>query len=536
MNADELARLCSALSVKEKERPVRTLDSNLIDKGSRRLSLCLVGKVFATKLVNRSAFMDVMTSIWRVNEEVEIEWAEGNIFVLNFKNLEDRKRILIGGPWSFDRAIIVFEEPSGEGDILNMNFSKAEFWIQIHNLPLICMTEDIGIFLGKMIGEVRDIDLETAKEGNGRYIRVRVVISVKEPLMRCLRVDLMGTGKVTTMLLRYERLLDFCFKCSCLGHSLRECSEPGDVKEVSSEANLRLNVWLRAVSPPKRNQARYGNHVHRSWSRQPGFLDFNSGHNNNRRTGEKWQGKDASMEDGSSGDRWRRKCQQTEPRKLEGCIGPSNRCMEHDKGINVSNGKAVHVGKNFGGIMIEGGEKQKELLKSDENRSKRAQDTKDSPTVLAHIGERNEYVGPIYRFGPANGETLSGTNLSTEMVLDSINSGPVIGSDLNQLNPTKVHHGANKWKRLARGISSTDYNSEIGEKNPRAIVEGRISKADSVLIKNAVQLSGLTMGILTAKRRRQALPGSWKECWWLLLLLILWLFQRDWSLRMVHLI
>lgn len=60
---------------------------------------------------------------------MELEWAEGNIFVLIFKNLEDCLHILAGGPWNFDRAAIVFEEPTGVGDILNMSFNRTEFWI-----------------------------------------------------------------------------------------------------------------------------------------------------------------------------------------------------------------------------------------------------------------------------------------------------------------------------------------------------------------------------------------------------------------------
>ncbi|TXG48285.1 hypothetical protein EZV62_027579 [Acer yangbiense] len=182
MNADELALLCSALSVKEMECPVRTLDPNLVNIGARRLSLSLVGKVLTTRLVNRQAFCDVMNTVWHVSEGVEIEWAEGNIFVLNFKNLEDRARILDSGPWNFDRAVIVFEELTGVGDILNMGFNRTVFWVQIHNLPLLCMTKEIGIFFGKMIGEVRDIDLETAREGNSRYIRVIVAFALTNRL------------------------------------------------------------------------------------------------------------------------------------------------------------------------------------------------------------------------------------------------------------------------------------------------------------------------------------------------------------------
>ncbi|KAK3211797.1 hypothetical protein Dsin_016503 [Dipteronia sinensis] len=287
MNADELAMLCSALSVEEQKRPVRILDTKLKDQGVRRLSLCLVEKILTTKLVNRVAFINVMTSIWRVNEGVDFEWAEGNTFAIHFKNLEVRIRIIAGGLWNFDRAIVVFEEPSGDRDILSMSFSQAIFWIQIHNLPLICMTEEIGTFLGKMIGEVRDIDLESAREGNGRFIRVRVVLNVNAPPMHCIRVDLLGIGKITTMLLRYERLLDYCFKCSRLGHTMRDCIDAGDFKDVSSEANLRLNVWLHTVSPPKRFLTRTGRSDNRFWGKQSSDTARSSEHNNNSIAGEK---------------------------------------------------------------------------------------------------------------------------------------------------------------------------------------------------------------------------------------------------------
>ncbi|KAK3210745.1 hypothetical protein Dsin_015451 [Dipteronia sinensis] len=103
-----------------------------------------------------------------------------------------------------------------------------------------------------MIGEVREIDLEAAKEAGGRFIRVRVIIDVNVPLMRSIRVDLLGNGKITTMLLRYERLLDYCFKCVRLGHSLLDCSADCDNREVTSETNMLLNVWLRTLIPPKR--------------------------------------------------------------------------------------------------------------------------------------------------------------------------------------------------------------------------------------------------------------------------------------------
>ncbi|KAK1582191.1 hypothetical protein Q3G72_012621 [Acer saccharum] len=123
MNADDIASLCNGLSIHEKERPVCTLDGNLKDKGEQRLPLCLVGKVLTTKLVNKNVFIDVMNKIWRVEGGVEIDQIKGNTFEFLFKSLKDRQRVLSGGPWSFDRAILVFEKPTGEGVVDDMKFN-----------------------------------------------------------------------------------------------------------------------------------------------------------------------------------------------------------------------------------------------------------------------------------------------------------------------------------------------------------------------------------------------------------------------------
>ncbi|KAK3192989.1 hypothetical protein Dsin_024299 [Dipteronia sinensis] len=253
MNADDIALMCDAISLKEKARPVCVLDTKLKDRGEKRLALCLVGKILTTKLVNRNVFVNVMNRIWRVDGGVEIEPIKGNIFAFFFKNAEDRQRVLNGGPWSFDRAIIVFEKPAGTGDVLDMKFNSVDFWVQVHNLLLLCMNEEIGMFLGKMIGKVRDIDLSMITD---------------------------ISGKVTTMLLRYERLFDYCFRCGRVGHILDECVHEDVILEVSSEATRKLRVWLRAASPPKQSfmgVGRMGRVVVHGWEMYKGGNDQNGG-------------------------------------------------------------------------------------------------------------------------------------------------------------------------------------------------------------------------------------------------------------------
>ncbi|TXG58300.1 hypothetical protein EZV62_016129 [Acer yangbiense] len=104
-----------------------------------------------------------------------------------------------------------------------MSFNKVAFWVQIHNVPLLCMMVEIGKFLGGIIGEVKDVDEEKSGDCVGKYIRVRVIVNVDKPLRHILRVDVMRDGKESTMLLRYERLLEHCYQCGRIGHVVWEC-------------------------------------------------------------------------------------------------------------------------------------------------------------------------------------------------------------------------------------------------------------------------------------------------------------------------
>ncbi|KAI9165412.1 hypothetical protein LWI28_013673 [Acer negundo] len=96
-----------------------------------------------------------------------------------------------------------------------------------------------------MIREVKEVDLENARDEASMYLRVRVVISIDVPLQRCLRVDLSGTGVVTTILLRYERFTDYCFTCGFVGHVVSKCPDESVQSEPLSDQQRRLGAWLR---------------------------------------------------------------------------------------------------------------------------------------------------------------------------------------------------------------------------------------------------------------------------------------------------
>ncbi|KAL5764722.1 hypothetical protein ACOSQ2_017316 [Xanthoceras sorbifolium] len=193
------------------------------------------------------AFRAIIPKIWRTTQTFIIENVKENVFVFQFQNQVDKRRVLMGGPWSFDKCLIVLEEPLGDGKFLDMGFTNVQFWVQLHNVPLVCMTKEIGWALGNKIGRVTDIDVGATGDCLGRFLRVRVVIDVTKPLNRYLRVCLSEGDPDTVLLL-------------LVGHVARECQIAIDFGGSSPVPDYKYGVWMRAESPPKVQFSRASNY------------------------------------------------------------------------------------------------------------------------------------------------------------------------------------------------------------------------------------------------------------------------------------
>lgn len=222
MDPEKLAKIYEKMSISGTSMPKINMDPTLQSIGEGKIRMCLVGKILSTKPVNRLGFIQNMASIWETNEEVSIESLGNNRFIFHFKEEKDKRRILAGGPWHYAGSLMVLEEPKGVGEIENLRFDRATFWAQIHNIPILCMNKETAFFLGKKIGTVKDLDLGSAGDCLGSFIRVKVEVDVSKPLERGFFIDLDGTKPVMIYLM-YERLPDYCWDCGTLGHTRKEC-------------------------------------------------------------------------------------------------------------------------------------------------------------------------------------------------------------------------------------------------------------------------------------------------------------------------
>ena len=81
--------------------------------------------------------------------------------LFKFNSDGDKKKVLVGGPLSFKNVIIALIEPKGVRDLAKLYFTRASFFIQIHNVPISCMNEEIALFLEKNIEEIKKVQVRS---------------------------------------------------------------------------------------------------------------------------------------------------------------------------------------------------------------------------------------------------------------------------------------------------------------------------------------------------------------------------------------
>ena len=147
-------------------------------------------------------------------------------------------------PWHFGRALIVLTEPVGIEEITNQVFTHVSFWVQILNVPIMCMNTKTIKELDKAIRRVKEVATDITRACFGKYIRIRISIDITKPLIKFLYLkqeedendmdskeqegrENKANGEAKTkeilMLIKYERLPYFCYIYSQIGHQYREC-------------------------------------------------------------------------------------------------------------------------------------------------------------------------------------------------------------------------------------------------------------------------------------------------------------------------
>jgi hypothetical protein len=103
-----------------------------------------------------------------------------------------------------------------------MNFNHSPFWVQVHDMPLVCMNREIEHKIKITLGMVEDVYVTGDGVGWGHCLCIRVHLDVTKPLEQ--GHALMINGKFAWVSFKYEKLPQFCYTCGQIYHELFSCN------------------------------------------------------------------------------------------------------------------------------------------------------------------------------------------------------------------------------------------------------------------------------------------------------------------------
>jgi hypothetical protein len=182
--ADKLGDLCKRISLTEGERDGIQVEELDVSEARVITGKCLIGKIWTDKNVNQKAFKTIFSNIWRIVGSVKFKELKDNIWLFEFSDDGDKRRVLDGWLWSFDRQILVFNEFDGSNSPSQLDFRHSLFWVQVHEMPLLCMNKNVGTKIGNTLGILEDVDVVGNGLGWGSYLHLRVSLDIMKPLDR----------------------------------------------------------------------------------------------------------------------------------------------------------------------------------------------------------------------------------------------------------------------------------------------------------------------------------------------------------------
>jgi hypothetical protein len=129
--------------------------------------------------------------------------------------------VLEGRPWVFEGNLFLVEDFDGRSSPSEFSFDKAFFWVQMMNLPLVCIGRKVELKLGASIETVMEVDKNKDGIGCGEFLHVKIMIDLYKPLSRgrMLKFEV----KSSLIGFKYERLPKFCFQCGVICHRVEGC-------------------------------------------------------------------------------------------------------------------------------------------------------------------------------------------------------------------------------------------------------------------------------------------------------------------------
>ncbi|XP_017254540.1 uncharacterized protein LOC108224425 [Daucus carota subsp. sativus] len=211
----------------------------------------LIGRFLTEKNINFQAMQNVLASIWRPREGMDIHDLGGSRYSFIFYHVLDLQKVTEGGPWTFEQSLLLHHKLEANEDAHTVQLNEMEIWVQIYDLPVGMVSGKLLESVGNYVGTFVKADPQNTQGGGKMFYRIRVVMDVNRPIKRRMKLKREG-GAWSWINFKYERLSTFCFVCGLMGHSDRDCGIVYANPDKTIERSY--GTWLRAPVRGGKNQ------------------------------------------------------------------------------------------------------------------------------------------------------------------------------------------------------------------------------------------------------------------------------------------
>lgn len=144
------------------------VDKSPSDSNKKKSSRSLVGRLCSSRTVGKEVIQTTMAKIWKISMPTIFKEIRQNLLTIMFATEADKLKVVEGRPWLFDNLLIALKPLGSTLTPKKMVIDKEAFWVQLHDLSVMCMNRFFGNLIGSSIGQVLDADVELDDTGWGK--------------------------------------------------------------------------------------------------------------------------------------------------------------------------------------------------------------------------------------------------------------------------------------------------------------------------------------------------------------------------------
>jgi hypothetical protein len=195
----------------------------------------LLGKILHSKPLDASLVKSHFQRIWILEKRVRVQ-AKGDLFLFSFDSVRDKRKVLRGGAWSFDKAPVILEDYDGLLPLADVPLRHLRFWVKVEGISPAFEEPANFRLIGDLLGGYLDYDKLMLRQGT---VRLFIQHDISKPIFLSRVVKFME-GVEVLLKFTFEHLVGRCKRCFLLSHVGEQCSSVSD--EVAGEGSERVKL------------------------------------------------------------------------------------------------------------------------------------------------------------------------------------------------------------------------------------------------------------------------------------------------------